>query len=128
MNIPRYASWAICAYVFYMIFFTMGCGSSDVGASMDTKANPPIETLQGPGDAGQQFEPTVPPHSQSSDSRRSVPVATASIGSAAIVCSVAVPLVVVALLAWPRPHTRCNQSLRETRVAPLAPAKRLTHR
>ncbi len=128
MNIPRYASWAICAYVFYMIFFTMGCGSSDVGASMDTRTNPSIETLQGSGDAGQQFEPTVPPQSQSSDSRRSMPVTTASIGSAALVCSAAVPLVVVALLAWPRPHTRRNQSLREARVAPLAPVKRLTHR
>lgn len=128
MNVPRIASWAICAYVFYMIFFTMGCGSSDVKASMDTKASSPVETLQDPGDAVQQFEPPVPQQSQSSDSRRSIPVTNASIGSAALVCSAAVPLVVVLLLAWPRPHTRRSQQLRDTRLASLPPVKRLTHR
>jgi hypothetical protein len=115
MNVPRIASWAICAYVFYMIFFTMGCGSSDVEASMDTKASSPTES-------------SMPAESPSSSTQQPTPVATASIGSAALVCSAAVPFVVIAFLSWPRPYVRRDQQLRDKQFASLTPVKRLTHR
>lgn len=130
MDFQRIAGWVICAYVIYVVFFTftVGCGHSDEGIPNAPIANPPIESVQGPVSMSRQSETFQLTQGELSSGEPRMPVSTAAMGSAAIVCSAAVPLIVVAMLAWQRPHARRVPPLGQTRDASVVPVKRLARR
>jgi len=115
MNMPQVVKWIIFTYVLYLVFGTVGCGSSGHGTpetpQLQTPAEVSVETLQEPDSAATSQSLLESNPRQWNERQQPTPVIGAGVVSAAMVCGVALPLVLVALLTWPRSSDLSNPAV-----------------